>query len=49
MNHQQQPIPWMQRLFENVWFLTALGVIFPTLMYTVWGLIDLVILPQFTP
>lgn len=44
-----QPVSVWQRLLENVWFLVLLGTIVPTLLYTVWGLVDLVILPQFRP
>lgn len=48
-SEQQEPITTIQRLFENVWFLLLLGTVVPTLMYTVWGLVELVVLPQFHP
>jgi len=45
----QEPISAIQKLFENVWFLLLLGIVVPTLFYTVWGLVELVVLPQFNP
>lgn len=32
---------WLQRLMDNPWLLLALGVVLPTLSYTVWGWIEL--------
>lgn len=48
-SEREQPVPLLQQLFENIWFLLILGIGVPTLLYTTWGIIDLVILPQFTP
>lgn len=31
----------LQRLMDNPWALLALGVVVPTLSYTVWGWIEL--------
>jgi len=42
-----QEIPWLQRLFENIWFLLLIGIILPTVSYTAWSLIDLAVLPRF--
>lgn len=46
---QEAQIPLIQRLMEDVVFLLLLGTVVPTALYTVWGLVDLVILPQFKP
>lgn len=46
---QQEPLTGIQRLFENIWFLLLIGTVVPTLLYTVWGLVELVVLPQFNP
>jgi hypothetical protein len=35
----------LQRLMDNPWALLALGVLVPTLSYTVWGWIELLLLP----
>ncbi len=35
----------LQRLLDNPWLLLALGVLIPTLSYTVWGWIELWLLP----
>lgn len=34
-----------QRLMDNPWLLLALGVVIPTLSYTVWGWIEMWLLP----
>lgn len=40
-------VPRLQRLMENIWFLLAIGVVLPTLSYTVWSIVELVELPTF--
>ncbi len=35
----------IQRLMDNPWLLLALGVGIPTLSYTVWGWIEMWLLP----
>lgn len=37
--------PALERLMDNPWLLLALGVIIPTLSYTVWGWIDILRIP----
>jgi hypothetical protein len=32
---------WLKKLMENVWLLLVLGVVIPTLSYTIWGWIEL--------
>lgn len=31
----------IQRVLDNPWILLALGLVIPTLSYTVWGIIEL--------
>ena len=38
----------IQRFMDNVWILLALGILIPTLSYTVWGWIELMTIPQAT-
>ncbi len=35
----------IQKLMDNPWLLLVLGVLVPTLSYTVWGWIELWLLP----
>lgn len=44
----EQRLPFLQRLMENPWLLLALGILVPTLSYTVWGTIDLFSIPEAT-
>lgn len=42
MEGQKHPL---QRLMDNPWLLLVLGVVIPSLSYTLWGFIDLLALP----
>jgi len=35
----------LQKLMDNPWLLLVLGVVVPTLSYTVWGWIEVWLLP----
>jgi len=35
--------PALQKFFDNVWLLLILGVLIPTLSFTVWGWIELLL------
>jgi hypothetical protein len=37
--------PGFQKLLDNTWLLLVLGIVVPTLSYTVWGWIELITLP----
>ncbi len=37
--------PPLQKLLDNPWLLLTLGIVVPTLSYTVWGWIELWLLP----
>ena len=39
------PIPWMQQLLDNPFLLLFLGVSVPMVVYTVWGVYDILTLP----
>lgn len=43
MEGSKHPI---QRLMDNPWLLLALGVLIPTLSYTLWAIIELMKLPS---
>jgi hypothetical protein len=34
---------WLRRLMDNHWLLLLLGVVIPTISYTIWGWIDLLL------
>ncbi len=36
----------LQKIMDNPWLLLALGVLVPTISYTVWGTIELLNLPK---
>jgi hypothetical protein len=38
----------IQRLMDNPWLLLALGVVIPTLSYTVWAWLELLATPPAT-
>ncbi len=39
------PVPWMQQVLDNPFLLLFLGVLVPMLIYTVWGVVDILTLP----
>ena len=38
----------IQKLMDNPWLLLVLGVLIPTLSYTIWAWIEILKLPQAT-
>ncbi len=40
-----QDIPFMQRLLDNPFILLFLGVASPTILYIVWGIIEVAQIP----
>lgn len=42
---QDERIPVMQEIFDNIWFLFLVAVIVLLVSYLAWGLIDLINVP----
>lgn len=42
---QNNDIPFMQRILDNHFLLVALGFLTPTVIYTVWGVMDIIAVP----
>jgi hypothetical protein len=40
-----EPVPWMQELLDNPFLLLFLGVAVPMVLYTFWGVYDILTLP----
>lgn len=38
-------VPIMQRILDNPFLLLFIGVVFPTVFYVVWGIMELVTIP----
>ncbi|MCC6851803.1 MAG: hypothetical protein IT502_05765 [Rubrivivax sp.] len=51
MSHPQHadddnaPVPWLQQLLDNPFLLLFLGVLIPSVLYTVWGVVEILTLP----
>lgn len=43
------PSPWQQRLLDDIFLITAAGLIVPTAFYIVLGLLSLISVPVFAP
>ena len=41
----EDPVPFMQQLLDNPWALLFLGVVIPTVLYVIWGVMEIVSLP----
>ena len=42
---QNEPVPMMQQLLDNPFLLLFLGVMIPMVVYTVWGVFDILTVP----
>ena len=45
INDPDEKIPMMQQLLDNPFLLLFLGVMVPMVVYTLWGVIDLLTVP----
>lgn len=43
--HSDESIPFMQRLYNRIWLLAAMALVFFALSYVMWGLIDIYSVP----
>jgi hypothetical protein len=41
----KESIPWMQQLLDNPFLLLFIGVMVPMVVYTLWGVIDILTVP----
>ena len=39
-------VPWMQQLLDNPFLLLFIGVMVPMIVYSLWGVIDILTIPQ---
>lgn len=44
-NTDNEPVPFMQKLLDNPFILLFLGVMIPMIVYTLWGVIDILTVP----
>lgn len=42
---ESNDMPFMQKVLENNWLLLVLAVVTPMVIYTVWGLVDVINIP----
>jgi hypothetical protein len=45
---EEEKIHPLQKFMDNIWLLLILGLAIPFLSYTLWGLIELLTIPQGT-
>lgn len=43
-----EPIPLMQRLFDNIWLLLIMGIVVMFVVYTGWGMWEILTMPTST-
>jgi hypothetical protein len=44
----QEPVPLMQRLFDNIWLLLVAGIVVMFVVYTGWGMWEILTMPRST-
>jgi len=42
---QDEPVPVMQQLLDNPFLLLFLGIAMPTVLYIIWGVMEIVGIP----
>ena len=42
---EEERVPTMQRILDNPFLLLFLGVVVPTVLYIIWGIIEIVQIP----
>jgi hypothetical protein len=42
---ETEKVPWMQQLLDNPFLLLFIGVLVPMVVYTLWGVIDILTVP----
>lgn len=45
LSHAPERIPFMQRVLDNHFLLLFIGVVVPTIIYIMWGVMELVQIP----
>jgi hypothetical protein len=45
MTQPDEKVPLMQQLLDNPFLLLFLGVLIPMIVYTLWGVIDILTVP----
>jgi hypothetical protein len=45
MSQAEEKVPMMQQLLDNPFLLLFLGVLIPMIVYTLWGVIDILTVP----
>jgi hypothetical protein len=43
--HAQEKVPFMQRVLDNPFLLLFLGVTLPTVLYLIWGVMEIASVP----
>ena len=44
-NESTERVPVMQKMLDNPFLLLFIGVVFPTVFYIIWGIMELVSIP----
>ncbi|MEO5340036.1 MAG: hypothetical protein H7837_05880 [Magnetococcus sp. MYC-9] len=48
MAQGEEPVPAMQQLLDNPFLLLLIGVLFPTIFYILWGVMEIISIPAVT-
>lgn len=44
-DHDEAPLPLMQRVLDNPFLLLFLGILVPTVFYIIWGVMEIIQIP----
>ena len=48
-DQDDEPVPLMQQLLDNPFLLLFLGVTIPTVVYLIWGIMEIIQIPLASP
>jgi hypothetical protein len=45
-DQSQEPVPFMQQVLDSPILLLIIGVLTPTVLYTIWGVMEVISIPM---
>jgi len=45
VDESNEDVPVIQKIFDSVWLLAGVAIVFFVLSYVVWGMVDLLTIP----
>lgn len=43
---KESDVPWIQKLYDRIWLIALVALVFFFLSYVVWGVLDIMMIPE---